>query len=102
MATHVVKAPLERAGVARRLVVVAVAVAVAGCAGAAPWVLPERCIGLGWVCAALLAPVGCVVAFQGVRGRADDLREFAAANFAGELAGAAFCAAIVGLLSCLR
>ena len=96
----------ERAGVARRLVVVAMAVTVAGLAGAAPWVMPDKCRWVGWACAILMVPVGCVVAFLGVRGRAEDLREYTAGSlaeaFAGEAFGAAVFAAVVGLLSCLR
>ena len=110
MATADDETPTERAGVTRRLVVVTMAVAVAGFGGAAPWVVPDKCRWVGWVCAALLVPAGCVVAFQAVRGRAEDLREFTAGAFAeslageavGTAAGAALFAAVVALISCLR
>ena len=89
---------------------VATAVAVAGFAGVAPWVLPDKCRWVGWACAALLVPVACIVAFQGVRGRAEDLREYTAGAFAeglageaiGSAAGAALFAAVLTLMSCLR
>ena len=106
MAGTVDETPTERAGVTQRLFVVAVAVAVAGLAATAPWLLPEKCRWVGWVCAGIFVPAGFVLAFQGVRGRAEDLRQFNPAkfaeDFAGELFGVAVLAAVVGLLSCLR
>lgn len=106
MDTTPAETPGERAGVMRRLVIVAIGVTFAGLGGAAPWALPEKCRWVGWVSAVLFVPAGCFVAFLGARGRAEDLREFKAAELAGgvvgEVFGLAVVAAIVALLSCLR
>jgi hypothetical protein len=46
----------------------------------------------------LFVPVGCGLAFLGVRGRAADLRHLSAREFAGELAGELVVAAIAAVI----
>ncbi len=99
--------PAERAGVGRRLSVVALGVAGASAGGVAPWLLADHCRPwwLGWACFVLFVPVGSVTAFFGARGRTADLQEFSAGAFAsglaGELIGWLTFGLVVGLLSLL-
>jgi hypothetical protein len=91
------------AGVGRRVAVVAMGCAAVGFGAVAPWVVPDNCRWVGWVCAVLFVPAGCGLAFIGTRGRAADLCAFSARSltrdFAGELVGAAIAALVLGLVS---
>jgi hypothetical protein len=96
----------EQAGWIRRLVAVAMGCATAGFGAWAPWFVPDTCRWAGWLCLALFVPVGCVLVFAGVRGRAEDLRELSVSSFvqhfAGELVGVVFVALVIGLLAVFR
>lgn len=80
--------PKSRAGIGRRLVAVTLGVTAATYCAAGPWLVPDNCRWIAWICAALFIPVGIIVAFLGVRGRAADLEAFSARNFAGEFVNA--------------
>jgi hypothetical protein len=68
--------PVAGSMAGRRLTAIGMGVIAAGFGAAAPWVVPDRCLWVGWVCMALFVPVGCITAFIGVRGRATELHEF--------------------------
>ena len=100
-----VKRPADRAGAGRRLTAVVMGSLAAGFGAAAPWLVPDSCRWAGWACLALFVPVGCGLAFVGVRGRAADLRELSvrdvARDFTGELVGVVVAALLLGLLAAL-
>jgi len=91
----------ERAGVGRRVFAVLVGVTVAGLGAASPWLVESDWRWVGWMDFGLFILIGCGTVFIGVRGRADDLREFTPVALAGGKVGAAVVAVAIALLAVL-
>ena len=100
---QVLKQPTARASTGRRLFAVAIGSTMAGVATAAPWLVPDRCLWVGWAFFAMMFPVGCLTVFFGARGRQADLKDCSpqdlAIEFAAEMVAAAILAVVIGLLS---
>ncbi len=102
---QVLKQPTDRASTGRRLLAVVIGSTMAGVATAAPWLVPDRCLWLGWAVLALMFPIGCFAVFFGARGRQADLKDCSpqdlAIEFAAELAAAAIFAVVIVVLKLL-
>lgn len=88
---------VSRASGSRRLAAVTLGVVALGFGAAIVWLMPDNYRWCGWACAVLFVLGGCYLTFNGVRGRADDLKEFSAENLGGQL----IAALVIGLLSLL-
>ena len=100
---QVLKHPTDRASTGRRLLTIVMGGMMASGAAASPWLVPDRCLWVGWAFFALMFSVGCLTVFFGARGRQADLKDCSpqdlAIEFAGEMVAAAILAVVIGLLS---